>query len=83
MKRTVILTVSLLALAALAVAAPAVQAKTGRYADRARGRCFPRRRRQAKFQNRAAWLEIEVGTCGGRRQARQLLVSSTKVARRG
>ena len=63
MKRTVILTVSLLALAALAVAAPAVQAKGGpgtRIALRSSG-AFPGATGKAKFQNEGQReLEIEV-----------------------
>jgi opacity protein-like surface antigen len=63
MKRTVILTVSLLALAALAVAAPAVQAKGGpgtRIALHASG-AFPGASGKAKLQNEGQReLEIEV-----------------------
>ena len=63
MKRTVILTVSLLALAALAVAAPAVQAKGGpgtRIALKSSG-AFPGASGKAKFQNEGQReLEIEV-----------------------
>ena len=63
MKRTVILTVSLLALAALAVATPAVQAKGGpgtRIALKASG-SFAGASGKAKFQNQGQReLEIEV-----------------------
>ena len=63
MKRTVILTVSLLALAALAVAAPAVQAKGGpgtRIALKSSG-AFPGASGKAKLQNEGQReLEIEV-----------------------
>jgi hypothetical protein len=63
MKRTVILTVSLLALAALAVAAPAVQAKGGpgtRIALKPSA-AFPGASGKAKFQNQGQReLEIEV-----------------------
>ena len=63
MKRTVILSVSLLALAALAVAAPAVQAKNDpgtRIALKSSG-AFPGASGKAKFQNRdQRELEIEV-----------------------
>jgi len=63
MKRTVILSVSLLALAALAVAAPAVQAKNDpgtRIALKSAG-AFPGASGKAKFQNRdQRELEIEV-----------------------
>jgi opacity protein-like surface antigen len=63
MKRTVILTVSLLALAALAVVAPAVQAKGGpgtRIALEASG-SFPGATGKAKFQNQGQReLEVEV-----------------------
>ena len=63
MKRTVILSVSLLALAALAVAAPAVQAKNDpgtRIALKSSG-AFPGASGQAKLQNKdQRELEIEV-----------------------
>ena len=63
MKRTVILTVSLLALAALAVAAPAVQAKGGpgtRITLKSSG-AFPGASGKAKLQNEGQReLEIEV-----------------------
>jgi hypothetical protein len=63
MKRTVILTVSLLALAALAVAAPTVQAKGGpgtRIALKPSA-AFPGASGKAKFQNQGRReLEIEV-----------------------
>ena len=77
MKRTVILTVSLLALAALAVAAPAVQAKGGpgtRIALKSSG-AFPGASGKAKFQNDGQ-RELEDrgrARAAARRQARQLL----------
>ena len=83
MKRTVILTVSLLALAALAVAAPAVQAKGGpgtRIALKSSG-AFPGASGKAKFQNKGQReLEIEVEhvrRLAGRRV--NFFVNSTKV----
>jgi hypothetical protein len=63
MKRTVILTVSLLALAALAVAAPAVQAKgdPGTRIALKSSAAFPGASGKAKFQNKGQReLEIEV-----------------------
>ena len=83
MKRTVILTVSLLALAALAVAAPAVQAKGGpgtRIALKSSG-AFPGASGKAKFQNegqRELEIEVEhVRRLAGRRV--NFFVNSTKV----
>ena len=83
MKRTVILTVSLLALAALAVAAPAVQAKGGpgtRIALKASG-SFPGASGKAKFQNQGQ-RELEVEVEHVRRLAGKrvnFFVNSTKV----
>jgi opacity protein-like surface antigen len=83
MKRTVILTVSLLALAALAVAAPAVQAKGGpgtRIALKPSG-AFPGASGKAKFQNegqRELEIEVEhVRRLAGKRVS--FFVNSTKV----
>ena len=83
MKRTVILTVSLLALAALAVAAPAVQAKGGpgtRIALKSSG-AFPGASGKAKFQNegqRELEIEVEhVRRLAGKRVS--FFVNSTKV----
>jgi opacity protein-like surface antigen len=83
MKRTVILTVSLLALAALAVAAPAVQAKGGpgtRIALKASA-SFPGASGKAKFQNegqRELEIEVEhVRRLAGKRVS--FFVDSTKV----
>jgi hypothetical protein len=83
MKRTVILTVSLLALAALAVAAPAVQAKGGpgmRIALKPSG-SFPGASGKAKFQNegqRELEIEVEhVRRLAGKRVS--FFVNSTKV----
>ena len=83
MKRTVILTVSLLALAALAVAAPAVQAKGGpgtRIALKSSA-AFPGASGKAKFQNegqRELEIEVEhVRRLAGRRV--NFFVNSTKV----
>jgi opacity protein-like surface antigen len=82
MKRTVILTVSLLALAALAVAAPAVQAKGGgtRVALKP-GASFPGASGKAKFQNegqRELEIEVEhVRRLAGKRV--NFFVNSTKV----
>jgi opacity protein-like surface antigen len=83
MKRTVILTVSLLALAALAVAAPAVQAKDDpgtRIALKGSG-AFPGASGKAKFQNQGQReLEIEVEhvrRLAGKRV--NFFVNSTKV----
>jgi hypothetical protein len=83
MKRTVILTVSLLALAALAVAAPAVQAKGDpgtRIALKSSG-AFPGASGKAKFQNqdqRELEIEVEhVRRLAGRRV--NFFVNSTKV----
>jgi hypothetical protein len=83
MKRTVILTVSLLALAALVVAAPAVQAKGGpgtRIALKSSG-AFPGASGKAKFQNQGQReLEIEVEhvrRLAGKRVS--FFVNSTKV----
>ena len=83
MKRTVILTVSLLALAALAVAAPAVQAKGGpgtRIALKPAA-SFPGASGKAKFQNEGQrQLEIEVEhvrRLAGKRVS--FFVNSTKV----
>ena len=83
MKRTVILTVSLLALAALAVAAPAVQAKNdpGMRIALKSSPAFPGASGKAKFQNRdQRELEIEVEhvrRLAGRRV--NFFVNSTKV----
>ena len=83
MKRTVILTVSLLALAALAVAAPAVQAKGDpgtRIALKSSG-AFPGASGKAKFQNqdqRELEIEVEhVRRLAGRRV--NFFVNSTKL----
>jgi hypothetical protein len=83
MKRTVILTVSLLALAALAVAAPAVQAKGDpgtRIALKSSG-AFPGASGKAKFQNegqRELEIEVEhVRRLAGKRVS--FFVDSTKV----
>jgi hypothetical protein len=83
MKRTVILTVSLLALAAFAVAAPAVQAKNEpgiRIALKSAG-TFPGASGKAKFQNQGQReLEIEVEhvrRLAGKRV--NFFVNSTKV----
>ena len=83
MKRTVILTVSLVALAALAVAAPAVQAKGGpgtRIALKASG-SFTGASGKAKFQNggqRELEIEVEhVRRLAGKRV--NFFVNSTKV----
>jgi opacity protein-like surface antigen len=83
MKRTVILTVSFLALAALAVAAPAVQAKGGpgtRIALKSSG-AFPGATGKAKFQNQGQReLEIEVEhvrRLAGKRVS--FFVNSTKI----
>jgi len=83
MKRTVILTVSLLALAALAVAAPAVQAKGGpgtRIALKSAA-SFPGASGKAKFQNegqRELEIEVEhVRRLAGKRVS--FFVNSTKV----
>ena len=83
MKRTVIFTVSLLALAALAVAAPAVQAKGGpgtRIALKSSG-AFPGASGKAKFQNegqRELEIEVEhVRRLAGKRVS--FFVNSTKV----
>jgi hypothetical protein len=83
MKRTVILTVSLLALTALAVAAPTVQAKGGpgtRIALKASG-SFAGATGKAKFQNQGQReLEIEVEhvrRLAGKRV--NFFVNSTKV----
>jgi opacity protein-like surface antigen len=83
MKRTVILTVSLLALAALAVAAPAVQAKGGpgkRIALKASG-SFAGASGKAKFQNQGQ-RELEIEVEHVRRLAGErvnFFVNSTKV----
>ena len=83
MKRTVILTVSLLALAALAVAAPAVQAKgdPGTRISLKPSGAFPGASGKAKFQNQGQReLEIEVEhvrRLAGRRVT--FFVNSTKV----
>jgi hypothetical protein len=83
MKRTVILTVSFLALAALAVAAPAVQAKGGpgtRIALKSSG-AFPGATGKAKLQNQGQReLEIEVEhvrRLAGKRVS--FFVNSTKI----
>ncbi len=83
MKRTIIFTVSLLALAALAVAAPAVQAKGGpgtRIALKSSG-AFPGASGKAKFQNegqRELEIEVEhVRRLAGKRVS--FFVNSTKV----
>jgi len=83
MKRTVILTVSLLALAALAVAAPAVQAKNDpgmRIVLKASG-AFPGASGKAKFQTkdqRELEMEVEhVRRLAGKRV--NFYVNSTKV----
>ena len=83
MKRTVILTVSLLALAALAVAAPAVQAKNdpGMRIALKSSAAYPGASGKAKFQNRdQRELEIEVQhvrALAGKRV--NFFVNSTKV----
>ena len=83
MKRTVILTVSLLALAALAVAAPAVQAKGGpgtRITLKSSG-AFPGASGKAKFQNQGQ-RELEVEVEHVRRLAGKrvnFFVNSTKI----
>ena len=83
MKRTVILTVLLVALAALAVAAPAVQAKGGpgtRIALKS-APAFPGASGKAKFQNEGQ-RELEVEVEHVRRLAGQrvnFFVNSTKI----